>query len=295
MRSGKEIRGKISSIKNTQKITRAMEMVAASKMRRAQQRMARARPYSDKIREVCAHIERGNLEYKHPYATARPEVGEIGVIVVTTDKGLCGGLNANTLRKVSTQSMQWEQLGHKVRFTVFGNKGVSFMSRLGFKILSQATGLGEAPAFDPLIGPVTAMTKAYLDKEVDEVWLAYARFVNTMKQTAVLERLLPLDPDYNVDAYAHSVATRQHSWDYIYEPGAVPILDALMRRYIESVIYQAVVDNVASEQAARMVAMKSASDNAGSLIDELQLMYNKSRQASITTEISEIVGGAAAV
>ena len=294
MSVAKEIRTKIRSIKNTQKITRAMEMVAASKMRRAQERMRRARPYSDKIRQVCAHVERGNLEYRHPYTVARPDIGAIGAIVTTTDKGLCGGLNANTLRKVVAQTQVWEEHGYKVRFTVFGNKGVSFLGRMGSPIASQATGLGDAPSLKDLIGPVSVMTQAFLAGEVDEVWLAYARFVNTMKQDTVLERLLPLDPNY-MDDEGHSVANRSFSWDYIYEPEAAPILDALMQRYVESVIYQAVADNAASEQAARMVAMKSASENAGNIIDELQLAYNKSRQASITKEISEIVGGAEAL
>lgn len=294
MAGGKEIRTKIASIQNTQKITRAMEMVAASKMRRAQERMRKARPYSDKIREVCAHVERGNLEYRHPYTVVRDEVKAAGIIVITTDKGLCGGLNTNSLRKVAAQAREWEQAGRQVRYTVFGNKGVSFFSRLGGHVISEAAGLGDAPELETLLGPIQAMTKAYIDGEVDEVWLSYSRFFNTMTQTSTFDRLLPLDPDC-IDQENDDVVRRNVLWDYIYEPEANEILDLLMARYVESVIYQAVADNVASEQAARMVAMKAASDNAGTLIDELRLVYNKERQASITQEISEIVSGAAAV
>ena len=294
MAGGKEIRTKIASIKNTQKITRAMEMVAASKMRRAQERMARARPYSDKIREVCAHVERGNLEYHHPYTIERDEIKAVGLIIVTTDKGLCGGLNTNALRRVALQAQQWEQEGKKVKFTVFGNKGVAFFSRIGGEVISEATGLGDEPELEAMLGPIQAMTQAFISGEVDQVWLSYSRFVNTMTQDGLLDQLLPLDRDYHVMA-EDKVAQRKELWDYIYEPDSHVILDYLMTRYIESVIYQAIADNSASEQAARMVAMKAASDNAGNLIDELQLVYNKARQAAITTEISEIVGGAAAV
>lgn len=294
MAAGKEIRTKIASIQNTQKITRAMEMVAASKMRKAQDRMRRARPYADKIREVCAHLERGSLEYRHPYTNERDEVKGIGVIVVTTDKGLCGGLNTNALRGVLQRSQEWEREGKQVKYTVFGNKGAAFMGRVGGEVISQATGLGDAPELSTLLGPIQVMTKAYLDGDVDEVYLGYARFLNTMSQENSLYRLLPLDPDYHVAEDA-AVAQKQMAWDYLYEPGAEEIVDVLMDRYLESVIYQAVADNAASEQAARMVAMKAASDNAGNIIDELRLAYNKERQAGITKEISEIVGGAAAV
>lgn len=293
MAGGKEIRTKIASIKNTRKITRAMEMVAASKMRRAQERMRKSRPYSDKIRAVCAHVERGTLEYRHPYTVTRDGIKGVGVIVVTTDKGLCGGLNTNTLRVVMERSQEWHAAGRGVKYTAFGNKGVAFLARVGATVLSKATGLGDAPKLEALLGPIQVMAKAFVDGEVDEVWLSYSRFVNTMVQQTVFDRLLPLDPDYGVDN--DEVASRKSGWDYIYEPEAGAILDMLMSRYIESVIYQAVSDNSASEQAARMVAMKAASDNAGNLIDELQLAYNKERQASITQEISEIVGGAAAV
>ena len=295
MSAAKEIRTKISSIRNTQKITRAMEMVAASKMRRAQDRMRQARPYSDKIREVCAHLQRGSLEYSHPYTVARADTSRVGVIVVTTDKGLCGGLNANTLRAVAARRQEWERQGVKSCFTVFGSKGFGLLSRMGADIVSQATGLGDSPSLEQMLGPIGVMTDAFRSGEVDEVWLTYARFVNTMKQEAVFDRLLPLDPDFHVDADADAVALRGSTWDYIYEPDAPEVLDYLMTRYIESVIFQANADNAASEQAARMVAMKSASENAGNIIDELQLDYNKSRQAAITKELSEIVGGAAAV
>ncbi|MBF2734620.1 MAG: F0F1 ATP synthase subunit gamma [Betaproteobacteria bacterium AqS2] len=294
MAAGKEIRTKIASIKNTQKITRAMEMVAASKMRKAQDRMRRARPYADKIREVCAHLERGSLEYRHPYTVERDEVKAVGVIVITTDKGLCGGLNTNALRAVATRSQEWEKEGKKIRYTVFGNKGAAFFGRIGGEVISQATALGDAPELKTMLGPIQVMTQAFLDGEVDEVHLGYARFINTMSQENSLYRLLPLDPDFNVEEDA-AVAQKELAWDYLYEPGAEAIIDLLMERYIESVIYQAVADNAASEQAARMVAMKAASDNAGNIIDELLLAYNKERQAAITTEISEIVGGAAAV
>ncbi len=294
MAGGKEIRTQIASIQNTQKITRAMEMVAASKMRKAQERMARARPYSDKIREVCAHLERGNTEYRHPYTVERDEVKAVGIIVITTDKGLCGGLNTNALRRVAAQSRSWEQEGKRVKFTVFGNKGVAFFSRFGGEVISQATGLGDQPELETLLGPVQAITEAFLSGELDQVWLSYSRFVNTMSQDSVFDRLLPLDPDFHVVA-EDLVAQRKSIWDYIYEPDPAEIVDRLMRRYLESVIYQAVADNAASEQAARMVAMKAASDNAGNLIEELKLVYNKERQAAITTEITEIVGGAAAV
>ena len=294
MSGGKEIRTKIGSIKNTQKITRAMEMVAASKMRKAQDRMKQARPYSDKIREVCAHVERANLEYRHPYTKVRDEIKTVGVIVITTDKGLCGGLNTNALRKVSAKAQEWVSEGRNVKYTVFGNKGYSFFSRVGGDVISEATGLGDAPELNTLLGPIQAMTKGFSDGEIDEVHLCYSRFINTMSQEVMLDRLLPLDPDYHTTE-EDATAERSTPWDYIYEQEPSEILNLLLTRYIESVIYQAIADNSASEQAARMVAMKAASDNAGKLIDELQLAYNKERQASITQEISEIVGGAAAV
>ena len=294
MPSGKEIRTKIASIQNTQKITRAMEMVAASKMRRAQELMQRARPYSDKIREVCAHLGRGSLEYHHPYTLEREQVKGVGVIVITTDKGLCGGLNTNALRTVASFAARCKEEGKQARFTVFGNKGVAFFNRMGGDVISQATHLGDTPQLEKLLGPIQTMTKAFLDGEVDEVHLSYSRFVNTMTQQGELDRLLPLDPDFHVDPN-EPISQRKALWDYLYEPDAAEVVDRLMTRYIESVIYQAVADNAASEQAARMVAMKAASDNAGNLIDELLLAYNKARQAAITTEISEIVGGAAAV
>ena len=289
MSAAKEIRNKIKSVKNTQKITKAMEMVAASKMRRAQERMARARPYGEKIRDVCAHLARANSEYRHPFLTARPDVKNAGLIVVSTDKGLCGGLNTNAFRMAISHMRDSENAGAPVKISALGGKGAAFMARANAEILSQFSGGGDAPAAADLIGAVGAMLDAYRAGEVDRVHLLFTRFVNTVKQEPVIEQLLPIS-----DAHLRE-AKREFSWDYLYEPEAAPVVDTLLTRFAEALVYQAVAENIASEQAARMVAMKAASDNAGNLIDELQLAYNKSRQAGITQEIAEIVGGAAAV
>ena len=289
MSAAKEIRNKIKSVKNTQKITKAMEMVAASKMRRAQERMRRARPYGEKIREVCAHLARANSEYRHPFLTPRAEVKNAGLILVSTDKGLCGGLNTNALRLAISHLREVEESGAGVKVAIFGGKGASFMARAGADVVSQHSGYGDSPAADSLIGAIGAMLDAYRGGEVDRVHLLFTRFVNTVKQEPVIEQLLPIS-----DA-ALQESRRTYSWDYLYEPEAAPVVDTLLTRFAEAVVYQAVAENIASEQAARMVAMKAASDNAGNLIDELQLAYNKSRQAGITQEIAEIVGGAAAV
>ena len=289
MSAAKEIRNKIKSVKNTQKITKAMEMVAASKMRRAQERMRQARPYGEKIREVCAHLARSNSEYRHLFLTPRPHIKNVGYIIVTSDKGLCGGLNTSALRLAVANLRDKEAAGSGVKATVLGNKGTAFLGRLKIDIISQHTGYGDAPTATELIGAIKSMLDAYSGGEVDEVHLLFTRFVNTVKQEPVIEQLLPISDEMLAES------RRPYSWDYLYEPEAAAVVDTLLTRFIEAVVYQAVAENIASEQAARMVAMKAASDNAGNLIDELQLAYNKSRQASITQEIAEIVGGAAAV
>ena len=287
MAVGKEIRTKIKSVQNTRKITKAMEMVAASKMRKAQDRMRAARPYAEKIRNVAAHLSFAHPEYKHPFVVKREKVGNVGLIVVTSDKGLCGGLNTNVLRMSLSQMKAWETNGHGISVTAIGNKGLGFMSRLGADVKSQVTGLGDAPHMDKLIGPVKVMLDAYVAGEIDQLYVCFTRFINTMKQEPVIEQLLPLSGAQEGSAEGH--------WDYIYEPDAKDVINDLMVRYIESLVYHAVSENMASEQSARMVAMKSASDNAKNVISELKLVYNKARQAAITKEISEIVGGAAAV
>jgi F-type H+-transporting ATPase subunit gamma len=286
MAAAKEIRTKIASVKNTQKITKAMEMVAASKMRKAQDRMSAARPYAVKMRQVVAHIAHANTEYKHPFLIDR-EVKRVGLILVTTDRGLCGGLNGNLFRQALRQFQQWERDGKELELCVIGNKGIGFFSRVGGKVVGQASGLGDAPRLEDLIGTIKIMLDAFLEGRVDRVHLVYNQFVNRMTQKPVFEQLLPLVPEDSRDL--------AHHWDYIYEPEAREVMEQLLSRYIESLVYQGVVENIACEQAARMVAMKSASDNAGKLIGELQLIYNKARQAAITQELSEIVGGAAAV
>lgn len=287
MAGTKEIRTKIKSVQNTRKITKAMEMVAASKMRRAQERMRAARPYSEKIRNVVAHISHANPEYRHPFLVARDTVKRVGVIVVTTDKGLCGGLNTNVLRMVLNQYKQWQNEGEEIDVCCIGGRGLGFMQRLGANIVSQAAGLGDRPRLENLIGPVKVMLDGYSRDRFDRLIIFYTRFVNTMKQEPVMEQLLPLSGE--------KLGVPEGSWDYIYEPEAKAVLDQVLTRYIEAVVYQTVSENMASEQSARMVAMKSASDNASTLIDDLTLVYNKSRQAAITKELSEIVGGAAAV
>jgi F-type H+-transporting ATPase subunit gamma len=283
----KEIRMKIRSVQNTRKITKAMEMVAASKMRRAQERMRTARPYADKIRNVAAHISHANPEYRHPYLVRRDSVKRVGIIVVTTDKGLCGALNTNVLRVVLSKYKEWQAAGEEIDVCCIGNKGLGFMQRLGANIVSQATGLGDRPPMESLIGAVKTMLDGYANDRFDQLEIFYTKFINTMKQEAVMEQLLPLTGD--------RLGAPETSWDYLYEPDAKAVLDQVLTRYIESIIYQTVAENMASEQSARMVAMKSASDNAATLIDELTLIYNKNRQAAITKEIAEIVGGAAAV
>ena len=287
MAGGKEIRTKIRSVQNTQKITRAMEMVAASKMRKAQERMRAARPYAEKMRNVAAHMSQATLEYRHPFLSSREQIKRAGIIVVTSDKGLCGGLNTNVLRLSLNQLKEWQGQGVEVEVAALGGKGLGFMQRLGASIASQITGLGDAPHMERLIGPVKIMLDAYSAGTIDVLYIAYTRFINTMKQEPVLQQLLPLTGETLGAATGH--------WDYIYEPDAKTVIDELMVRYIESLIYQGVAENMASEQSSRMVAMKSASDNAGNVIDELKLIYNKTRQAAITKELSEIVAGAAAV
>lgn len=285
----KEIRTKIKSVQNTRKITKAMEMVAASKMRKAQDRMRSARPYADKVRNICANLAQANPEYRHEYMVARDEIKNVAAIVVTTDKGLCGGLNTNILRLVTSKFQEFGGQGAKVRATAIGTKGAGFFNRIGVEVTSKVTGLGDKPHLEALIGAIKVQLDAYVAGEVDAVYLAYTKFVNTMKQEAVFEQLLPLGGE-RLKADEGST-----SWDYIYEPDAKAVIDDLLLRYIEALVYQAVAENMASEQSARMVAMKAASDNAKNVISELQLTYNKARQAAITKELAEIVGGAAAV
>ena len=287
MAVGKEIRTQISSIQNTQKITSAMEMVAASKMKKAQDRMLASRPYSEKIVKVIGHLAHAHSEFKHPYMTAPSEVQRIGVIIISSDRGLCGGLNTNEFKLVTQDVKKWREQGVEVDFAALGSKACSFFNRFGGKLLAAESGLGDKPSVSDVVGVVRVMLKAYDEGQIDRVFLVFNDFVNTMTQKPVINQLLPL-PKSEDEEY-------QHRWDYIYEPDPKEILEALMVRYIESQVYQGVVENAASEQAARMVAMKAATDNAGNLIDELQLVYNKARQAAITQEISEIVSGAAAV
>ena len=292
MAGSKEIRTKIKSVQNTRKITKAMEMVAASKMRKAQERMRAARPYADKVRNIAAHMSDANPEYRHPFLIKRTGSNKVGMIVVTTDKGLCGGLNTNILRAVVAKFKELEAAGNKVQVTAIGNKGFGFMNRMGATLVSHVIGLGDTPHLEKLIGAVKVQLDAYEKGEVDAVYLAYTKFINTMKQEAIVQQLLPLTAD-KLEQSAEE--KRAYSWDYIYEPDAQTVVDELLVRYVEALVYQAVAENMASEQSARMVAMKAASDNAKNVISELQLSYNKARQAAITKELSEIVGGAAAV
>ena len=287
MAGGKEIRTKISSIKSTQKITSAMEMVAASKMRKAQERMEIGKPYSKHIREVMGHIANSNPEYKHPYLIERP-VKRVGFIIVSTDRGLCGGLNVNVFKAAVKAMKEWSDQNAEIEFCLIGGKAISFFNRYGGKVVSTVRDVGEAPSLSRLIGCVKVMLDAYSEGKIDRLFVVANEFVNTMVQTPFVNQLLPLLPD-------EDDKLKQHSWDYIYEPNAESILEGLLVRYIESQVYQAVIENAACEQAARMIAMKNATDNAGDLIDNLQLVYNKARQAAITQELSEIVGGAAAV
>ena len=304
----KEIRGKIKSVQNTRKITKAMEMVAASKMRRAQGRMRAARPYADKVREIAAHMSKSTPEYRHSFMVHHKDARTSGIIMVTTDKGLCGGLNTNISRAVLAKFKELEQRGVTVEATAIGGKGFGFLSRFGAKVVSHVVQLGDTPHLERLIGAVKVQLDAYAQGRLEGVYLAYTRFVNTMKQEAVIEQLLPLtdemfaakretqgDTQAPAKADASVPGTPRYSWDYIYEPDAQAVVDDLLMRYVEALVYQAVAENMASEQSARMVAMKAASDNAKTVISDLQLVYNKSRQAAITKELSEIVGGAAAV
>jgi len=291
MAGSKEIRSKIKSVQNTRKITKAMEMVAASKMRKAQERMRHARPYGDKIRIIAAHLAHANTEYHHPFLVKREGVKDVGLIVVTSDKGLCGGLNTNALRLMVGKLKEWQAEGRGVQLTAIGNKAFGFLQRVGGNLVSHLTALGDTPHIERLIGPMKVQIDAYAQSKIGALYIVYTRFVNTMKQEPVLEQLLPLPADR---LQADSRAARAN-WDYLYEPEARVVLDELLTRYVEQIIYQAVAENLASEQSARMVAMKAASDNASSVIDQLTLIYNKSRQAAITKELSEIVGGAAAV
>ncbi len=296
MAAGKEIRGKIKSVENTKKITKAMEMVAASKMRKAQERMRHARPYSDKVRNIAANLGKANPEYTHPFMKLN-EAKTTGYIVVTTDKGLCGGMNTNVLRAVTAQLREAQNAGIQTHAVAIGNKGLGFLNRVGAKVVSHVTQLGDTPHLDKLIGPVKVLLDAYAKGEVNAVYLCYTKFINTMKQEPVIEQLLPLSQaKLQAEATADAKASgSHHGWDYLYEPDAQTVIDELLLRYVEALVYQAVAENMASEQSARMVAMKAATDNAGSVIGELKLIYNKTRQAAITKELSEIVAGAAAV
>ena len=290
----KEIRGKIKSVQNTRKITKAMEMVAASKMRRAQERMRSARPYADKVRSIASHMSRANPEYRQPFMVKNDGATTAGLILVTTDKGLCGGMNTNILRASLNKIKELDQSGVKIEASAIGGKGLGFLNRLKASVVSQVTQLGDTPHLEKLIGAIKVQLDLYSEGKINAVYLAYTRFVNTMKQEAVIEQLLPLSVD-DLDAKDEDGVTPKTSWDYIYEPDAQTVVDELLVRYVEALVYQAVAENMASEQSARMVAMKAASDNAKTVINELQLVYNKSRQAAITKELSEIVGGAAAV
>ena len=293
MSAGKEIRGKIKSVENTKKITKAMEMVAASKMRKAQERMRSARPYTEKVRSLAANLARATPEYRHPFLVENDTAKTAGFIVVTTDKGLCGGLNTNVLRAVTAKLKEVEASGVKSEAVAIGNKGLGFLNRVGAPVVSQVTALGDQPHLDKLIGPVKVLLDAYTEGRLAAVYLCYTRFINTMKQEPVIQQLLPLSAE--TLAVTPSADGSRGDWDYIYEPDAPTVIDELLVRYSEALVYQAVAENMASEQSARMVAMKSATDNAGSVIGELKLVYNKTRQAAITKELSEIVAGAAAV
>ena len=289
MAAGKEIRGKIKSVENTKKITKAMEMVAASKMRKAQERMRQARPYAERVRSLAANLSHATPEYKHPFLVANDAAKTVGFIVVTTDKGLCGGLNTNVLRAVTARLKEFEAQGVKAEAVAVGNKGLGFLNRIGAKVVSHVTQLGDKPQLDKLIGPVKVLLDAYAAGQLKAVYLCYTGFINTMRQEALIQQLLPLTDEQM------QMQEGKHGWDYIYEPDAKVVIDELLLRYVEALVYQATAENMASEQSARMVAMKAATDNAGNVIGELKLVYNKTRQAAITKELSEIVAGAAAV
>ncbi len=296
MAGTKEIRLKIKSVQNTRKITKAMEMVAASKMKKAQERMRRGRPYAQRLLDITMHAARANTEYKHPLLTRRATVKRVGVVVITTDKGLCGGLNTNVLRLVLNQHKEWLTQGIEAEYCTIGNKGLGFINRMGGKIVSQVTNYGDHPQLERLIGPVKMLIDGFLEGRLDEVHIFSTRFVNTMKQEPTHATMIPIPQEWVLPTgQVMKANVGEGNWDYLYEPDPKAVLDQLLVRYLETVVYQAATDNIASEQSARMVAMKAASDNARNIIDELQLVYNKSRQASITKELSEIVGGAAAV
>jgi len=295
MAAGKEIRGKIKSFENTKKITKAMEMVSVSKMRKAQDRMRAARPYAQKVRSLAANLAQATPEYKHPFMLENPSAKTTGVILVTTDKGLCGGLNTNILRSLTTKLRELDGAGQKIEAVAIGNKGLGFLGRTGVNVVSQVTQLGDKPHLDKLIGPVKVLFDAYAEGRLSSVYLAFTRFINTMKQEPVVVKVLPLDADVLKTESSQAVGAGSHGWDYIYEPDAATVIDELLVRYTEALVYQAVAENMASEHSARMVAMKAATDNAGNVIAELKLVYNKARQAAITKELSEIVAGAAAV
>lgn len=289
MASGKEIRSQIRSVENTRKITKAMEMVAASKMRKAQDRMRSSRPYSEIVRSIAAHLAEANPDYVHPFTVEREESKRIGLVVVTTDKGLCGGLNTNILRIVTNKMKEEEAKGNSILTVAIGTKGLGFLNRIGAKVVSSAVQLGDAPRLEQLIGPFKALLDEYNAENLDAIYLCYNKFINTMRQEPVIDQLLPLPKD------TLKIEKKTSSWEYIYEPDAPSVIDTLLQRYIEALLYQSVAENIGSEQSARMVAMKAASDNAGNVISDLRLVYNKTRQAAITTELSEIVAGAAAV
>ncbi|MEP7299696.1 MAG: F0F1 ATP synthase subunit gamma [Burkholderiales bacterium] len=293
MAAGKEIRGKIKSFENTKKITKAMEMVSVAKMRKAQERMRAARPYAEKIRSLAANLSQATPEYKHPFMVKHDDAKTVGFILVTTDKGLCGGLNTNVLRAVTTKLKEVEAQGKKSQAVAIGNKGYGFLNRIGAQVVSHATHLGDKPTLDKLIGPVKVLLDAYAEGKLAAVYLCYTRFINTIKQEPVVHQLLPLSAE-TMSAEAAQDGT-QHGWDYLYEPDAPSVINELLVRYTEALVYQALAENMASEHSARMVAMKAATDNAGNLIGELKLIYNRTRQAAITKELSEIVAGAAAV
>ena len=292
MAAGKEIRGKIKSVENTRKITKAMEMVAASKMRKAQERMRTARPYSERVRNIAAHLSKANPEFVHPFLIKHDEAKSVGFIVVSTDKGLCGGMNTNVLRAVTAKMRALEAEGMKFEAVAIGNKGFGFLNRIGAKVAAHTAHLGDTPHLEKLIGPVKVLLDAYVEGRLKTIYLCYTKFINTMRQEPMVEQLLPLSAERMAQTAEEKKA---YGWDYLYEPDAQSVIEELMRRYVEALVYQAVAENMASEQSARMVAMKAATDNAGSVIAELRLVYNKTRQAAITKELSEIVAGAAAV
>ena len=298
MAGSKEIRGKIKSVQSTRKITKAMEMVAASKMKKAQDRMRASRPYLERVFNIVIHIAKANTEYRHPFLNKRKRVKRVGAIVVSTDKGLCGGMNTNVLRLLLSKHKEWTGAGLGVDYVAIGNKGLAFLTRMGANVVASAVQLGDRPHLERVVGPVKALLVKYMAGEIDEVWVFYTSFINTMKQEPRAGRIIPVPMQYRSLGGTGEVVkpeAAQGAWDYIYEPDARALLDGMMRRYIEAVVYQAVAENMGSEQSARMVAMKAATDNAGKIINELQLIYNKTRQAAITKELSEIVGGAAAV